>query len=180
MKLRGPTSVHLLAVPVVAPVEDVPFPPPYEPSLAVGVTGGLAVLAVLAFVLVALGAGRLAPRVLRVAVSALAVMVGAVALFLVVAVREQGAHETAQTEHLRAEVAERTRVVTELEQHFGVELADSRMLALDGAVEGVVIDRGAGEEECLLGAPTGVLEIRCGSEDWDAATPLPAGGTDDG
>lgn len=163
---------------VVVPDLDPP-PPPYSPSALVIVLSVLAIAATVGFVWVALGARSLSDRglpILPVAGVALILFLGAVVAAAFVATREQAAHEEAQEASWRREEAAGLQVAEDLEAWFGIEILEPGRVIPSDARNRVEIDRGDGPEDCFVGAPDDVFEIRCGGDTWETATPIePAG-----
>lgn len=152
-------------------------PDRYSPSVVVVVTGLLTIAVVILFVSNSLASTGLAkldinplPRVL---ISA-GVMIVTGVVFVLFAVHDQDAHQ-AQVDahrHQRMEILDLT--VTALERYYGVEL-DYFEVPIDLTQYDRPVTVEPGQEdarECRIKGVGGFYEIRCGSEEWDEATPL--------
>ena len=159
---------------------DLGFAPPgYSPSVLTLVVAGLAVLAVLAFAAVTVGAPVLARRgvsPLRPAlVTGAALVVGVVALGLLVNQGKAEAEDRAAT-FAADEHAARGAATEAVEDAYGVRFPDGFLVTSvrEASVPVEVTFSDGAAHECLLGTYGSVYELRCGVATWDEAEPLPA------
>lgn len=149
----------------------------YSPSIAVLVTGITAMITIILFVTNSLASNALArldinplPRVL---ISA-GIMIAVVVTFVLVAVHDQNAHKEDVAAHRAARVEAHDRAVIELELHYGVDLDDYAIPIAPRPTRSIEVTRpDQTTASCLIRSATGHYEIRCGSDRWDDATPLP-------
>lgn len=150
-------------------------PTPYSPSALLIAVAAVGALSIVAFVWVALAAGRLQERglpVLRIAGAALVAMLASVGLAIFIGTHDEAAHERVEQAYWDQRNAVSDQLVADLETYYGLVVLEPSAVSLNGFSGPVDVDRGTGPEECWVGAVNEVVEIRCDGADWDSATPL--------
>ncbi len=170
----------LLRAPWAAiPVPDIgPMPPLWSaPPLSL-VGGGLAILAVLAFVIVVFSAGRFFER--GSSPWRLMGVTGVVfAIGLVVAAtsstRSKDENNGEWRQYFAAELAAQEDVAAKLGAAYGLTIDDPVYIPVDRdeSVKVDVVFADGSKAECLVGSYGGVYEVRRGGASWITATPIP-------
>jgi hypothetical protein len=161
------------------PVPDIGrMPPLWSPPPLSLVGGGLAILAVLAFVLVVFSAARFFER--GISPWRLMIVTGVVfAIGFAVAytsnTRSKDENNKEWRQYNVAEHAAREDAAAKLGAAYGLTIDDPAYIPVDrdeSAKVDVVFADGS-KAECLVGSYGGVYEVRCGGTSWITATPVP-------
>src|ERR1035437_5899327 len=164
----------LLRVPWAAiPVPDIGrIPPVWSPPPLSLVGGGLAILAVLAFVLVYFRPPRFFGRLMIVTLVVVAIG-SAVAYTSNTRSKDENNKEWSQ--YFAAEHAAQEDAAAKLGAAYGLTIDDPVYIPVDrdeSAKVDVVFADGS-KAECLVGSYGGVYEVRRGGTSWITATPVP-------
>ena len=157
-------------------IPEVGSPPhPYSPSVLLIVVAMFGLVSIFVFTAVSLGAGRLQERglpMVRIAFISFAGLVGFVGLAAVIGSGEEAAHDRAYRAYADELSAIDDQLVADLEAHYEMEVLEPWAVSATGYEHLVEVDLGSGPQECWVGAPEGVFEVRCDGQDWDGATPI--------
>jgi len=164
--------------PLSAGVPDLVVPGPPGPSMLTNVLVAVAILGAVTFVLVVLNAGRLVAgghrRVLVAFVASLALLALPVAGLAFSTRRTERQQQHDYETFLRAEDAAQAAAAEELLDRYGVTLKETSHLPVNPeeyAEVSLTLPDGS-SDTCLVGTFDDEYTIRCGSSEWENATPL--------